>query len=409
MDTATAPSSVLRVRLTPALKRGLVSAPAPALLDRAGPAVCIGASIGLDGLAEPVRPDACSLFGPRGACLIAPGGPLWVSDTGHHRLLGWAHAPHGDDSPADWVIGQLDFLHEGRNAKGVPGPSTLNVPTGITACGEGLAVADAWNHRVLLWHRLPRAHNVPADLVLGQADFSLCEANRGASVPSSQSLFWPYGVFWDGHRLWVADSGNRRVLCWNGLPGVNGQSADRVLGQDSFDCRNENAGGAPSAFSMRWPHDLALWRGRLCVADAGNNRIMVWDQAPTHNGAACDHVLGQNDALLVDNNQSLYWPTAASLNMPYGMAASGDWLLVADSANSRLIGWHIDDCATGASARVLTGQTEFAAKGDNRWQMPVRDSLCWPYGIRACGDTVVVSDSGNSRVVLWKLAPECCP
>ncbi|MEO6624674.1 MAG: hypothetical protein ABIN37_07575 [Burkholderiaceae bacterium] len=111
----------------------------------------------------------------------------------------------------------------------------------------------------------------------------------------------------------------------------------------------------------------------------------------------------------VDNNQSLYWPTSASLNRPYGIASTGDWLLVCDTASSRLIGWHDDDCATGAAARALTGQADFAAKGDNRWQMPVRDSLCWPYGIRVCGDTVVVSDSGNSRVVLWKLAPGCLP
>ena len=409
MNTATALPSSLRVSLTPALKRAAIPGTPQPLLDGAGPTVCIGGSLGLDGLAEPVTPTATSLFGPRGACLLGADGPLWVCDTGHHRLLGWARVPRSDDTPADWVIGQADFLHEGRNAKGNPGPATLNVPTGITACGAGLAVADAWNHRVLIWHQLPGDHNVPADLVLGQADFQGGEVNRGADAPSGQSLFWPYGVFWDGARLWVADSGNRRVLMWNGLPGANGQPADLVLGQRDFNCRNENAGAEPSAFSMRWPHDVSLWRGRLCVADAGNNRIMVWQDTPTENAASCQHMLGQNNALLVDNNQSLYWPTSASLNMPYGITCVGDWLLTADTANSRLLGWQIDDCATGAAARVLTGQTDFAAKGDNRWKMPVRDSLCWPYGIRACGEQVVVSDSGNSRVVLWKLALESRP
>ncbi len=400
------PTTAVRVRLTPALKRAPEVGTPPFLCDAAGPAVCLGVSKALDGLAVPVTPDATSLFGPRGACLIAQDGPLWVSDTGHHRILGWAKPPQSDNTPADWVIGQPDFLHEGRNAKGSPGPATLNVPTGIAACGEGLAVADAWNHRILIWHKLPQNHNVPADLVLGQGDFSGMQANRGADAPGVDSLFWCYGIHWDGARLWVADSGNRRVLMWNGLPTANGQRADLVLGQRDFTCRDENAGAEPSDFSMRWPHDITCWRGRLCVADAGNNRIMVWDQPPTQNGAPCNHILGQNDALLVDNNQSLYWPTQASLNMPYGITASGDWLLVTDTANSRLIGWHVDDCATGALARVLTAQPDFHAKGDNRWQMPVRDSLCWPYGIRACCDTLVVSDSGNSRVVLWKLAPE---
>lgn len=413
MDSATAP---LRVRLTPALKRAPQAGTPPALLAIGGPRVSLGAThSGADGLAVPVEPSALSLFGPRGACLAGRQGPLWVSDTGHHRLLGWARAPVRDGTPADWVIGQPDFLHEGRNAKGEVGAATLNVPTGISACAGhdatgrvGLAVADAWNHRVLIWLGLPERNNTPADLVLGHIDFSGMQANRGADAPTAQSLFWPYGVYWDGERLWVADSGNRRVLMWQGLPTRNGQPADRVLGQASFECRDENAGAEPCGMSMRWPHSVALWRGRLCVADAGNNRIMVWDSVPQRNGAACDHVLGQNDAVRVDNNQSLYWPTAAALNMPYGIAAVGDWLIAADTANSRLIGWHADDCASGAPARALAAQPDFHAKGDNRWQTPVRDSLCWPYGVSAGdGEQLVVSDSGNNRVLLWKLAPAC--
>ena len=108
----------------------------------------------------------------------------------------------------------------------------------------------------------------------------------------------------------------------------------------------------------------------------------------------------------VDHNQSLYWPGAATLNMPYGISAAGDWLLAADTANSRLLGWHADDCATGAAARALTGQLDFMAKGDNRWQMPARDSLCWPYGITHCDGLAVVADSGNNRVLLWRLAED---
>ena len=368
MDATTTSPGPVRVRLNPALKRPPGAGVPLSLLDPAGPLACLGMSQGMDGLAVPVTPNATTLFGPRSACLAKIDGPLWVSDTGHHRLLGWDSAPTRDGVPADWVIGQPDFFHEGRNAKRKPDASSFNVPTGITGCGDGLAVADAWNHRVLIWHSLPTRHNAGADLVLGQVDFSSSEVNRGADVPSSQSLFWPYGIHWDGMRLWVADSGNRRVLMWNGLPTRSGQAADLVLGQRDFTCRNENAGSEPADFSMRWPHDVTLWRGRLCVADAGNNRIMVWDQSPSANGAPCDHFLGQNSSVLVDNNQSLYWPTAATLNMPYGITSVGDWLVVADTANSRLLGWHHDDCVTGVAARVLTGQVDFSAKGDNRWQ-----------------------------------------
>jgi hypothetical protein len=425
--------AALRVRLTPALKRE----PAPAalaVLHIEGPRRVFGDARSAENLAIPVRPDASTLFGPRGACLLRARGPLWVSDTGHHRLLGWAEPPAADDSPADWVIGQPNFTREGRNAKGPPGPATLNVPTGICALGEtaadgaaardrtaardgavsrvagcGMAVADAWNHRVLLWRRSPTADNTPADLVLGQSDFTSIEANRGAAGASAQSLFWPYGVHWDGTGLWVADSGNRRVLHWRGLPERNGQPADLVLGQSRFDCRDENGGGDPSARSMRWPHAITTWGGNLCVTDAGNNRILVWRGVPGDSNAPAEWVLGQNDFRSVDHNQSLYWPGPATLHMPYGVAAAGPWCLAADTANSRLIAWHLEDCRTGAAARALTGQAEFNDKGDNGWRLPTRQSLSWPYGLSVTGSLCVIADSGNNRVLLWPLAPELVP
>jgi hypothetical protein len=61
--------------------------------------------------------------------------------------------------------------------------------------------------------------------------------------------------------------------------------------------------------------------------------------------------------------------------------------------------------AMGAHADRLTGQPDFAAKGDNRWGVAMRDSLCWPYGLSALGSTVAVADSGNNRVLIWDAAP----
>lgn len=398
-------ATALRVNLTPALKH----APIPSgqvVLDRAGPFACLGGSTGADGLAMPVVPSAASLFGPRGVSLMRPAGPLWVSDTGHHRLLGWSGLADADNTPADWVIGQSDFSREGRNAKGEPGPASLNVPAGVCPLGDGMAVADAWNHRVLIWHVRPERSNAAADVVLGQADFDAAQPNADRGAASAGSLYWPYGVHWDGGRLWVADTGNRRVLMWQGVPTANGCPADLVLGQCDFATRDENGGGEPSLSSMRWPHDVTVWAGRLCVTDAGNNRIMVWDRLPTRNGQAGDWLLGQTDPTQVDHNQSLYWPNSATLHMPYGIATAGDWLVVADTANSRLLGWHRDGGVCQANACALTGQIDFHAKGDNRWGLPGRDSLCWPYGVALCGDVAVVADSGNNRVLLWHLAPE---
>ncbi len=384
--------------------RGLLPpAPSRAMLDPRGPAAIAGHMASAGDLAQPIAPGPGSLFGPRGAALASEDGPLIAADTGHHRLLIWNAAPRADGQPADIVIGQPDFESEGRNAKrGVSG-WTLNVPTGVAAENGVLAVADAWNHRVLIWTSMPARNNQPADIVLGQADFESGEANRGSEA-GADTLNWCYGVALIGGRLFVADTGNRRVLIWDRLPTANGQPADRVLGQKSFICRDENAGASPGALGMRWPHGVARIGSSVLVSDAGNNRIMVWNGLPDSPGAPCDFILGQKDAASTEHNRGRYLPDARALNMPYSITTAGDWLIAADTANSRLVGWSAADLEADASAIGLAAQPDFEAKGDNRWLPPVRDSLCWPYGLTACGGTAVIADSGNNRVLLWRLA-----
>lgn len=370
------------------------------------PMVVLGESRNSNGFPLPIQPSVSTLFGPRGACVISEGGPLWVADTGHHRLLGWKDIPSEDNTPADWLMGQPDFSREGRNAKGSPNAGTFNVPTGVARYGKGLVVADAWNHRLLIWFHVPDGSHLAPDRVLGQADFFSTSSNQGEIAPAASSLYWPYGVHAEGDSLFIADTGNRRVLIWHVPPRQNGQPADVVLGQTQFDCRDENAGSEPNAMSMRWPHAITIWNGNLCVADAGNNRIMIWDGIPFENGTPCRWLLGQPASDLVDHNQSSYWPRADTLNMPYGVTASGPWLIAADTANSRLLGWHYSHLETGAKAEALVGQPTFERKGDNQWRFPVRESLCWPYHVQICGKWAIVADSGNNRVQLWTLNDE---
>ena len=377
-----------------------------ALLELGGARVLLGQKSPSDGLADPIRPAADSLFGPRGATLAGPGGPLFVCDTGHHRLLIWTQCPARDGAPADLVIGQPDFMSEGRNAKAIANAHSLNVPTGVAASEGVLAVADAWNHRVLIWNTYPTRSNQPADVVLGQSNFSEVLANRGTLEAKADTLNWCYGVAIDSGALYVADTGNRRVLKWNSIPRSNGAPADLVLGETDFVTRDENAGRAPDAVGMRWPHGIAVHADRLFVADAGNNRVMVWDHLPVRNGEPCSFVLGQSDCSGVDHNQVAYYPTSAALNMPYGLAVIGDDLITADTANSRLVGYDVAQLKMNLPARRLAGQRTFQDKAENgSWGVARRNSLCWPYGVSASQNTLVVADSGNNRVLLWEAAP----
>jgi hypothetical protein len=378
-----------------------VDVAATPLLDPGGARVVLGSRCEDGVLVSPIAPTAHTLFAPRGACLDGADGPLIVCDTGHHRLLCWNDAPICDHVPADLVIGQPGFTGERRNAGGTVGATTLNVPTGVAAKGGMLAVADAWNHRVLLWHDLPRRSNQPADVVVGQPDFASASANHGERTPTAATLNWCYGVAIHDGRLFVADTGNRRVLVWDTIPQRSGAAADLVLGQAEFGTRDEEAGAGPGPVGMRWPHAIVLAGGMLFVADAGSSRVMGWRGLPSRSGAACDFVLGQIDASGADHNRSRRRPTAATLNMPYGVTSLGGLLVVADTANSRLLGFDLMQLSTGAPAIQLSGQRTFEDAGDNRWVAPSRDSLCWPYAVAAAGNRLAVADSGNNRVLLW--------
>jgi hypothetical protein len=370
------------------------------LLDPRGARVILGAPEKSVAPAAPIVPSARTMFGPRGAALAANGGPLVVSDTGHHRLMIWNTPPRSDLAPADLIVGQPNFRSEGRNGNAEAGAGTLNVPTGVAVENGVLAVADAWNHRVLLWRRIPDRSNQPADVVIGQPDFRSVHPNRGADTPRADTLNWCYGVALHAGRLYVADTGNRRVLVWNEIPERNGCAADLVLGQRDFITRDEAVGREPAA-GMRWPHAICFAGDEFFVADAGASRVMVWRELPNRNGEPCGFVLGQSDFFGRDHNASEYHPTAASLNMPYGLCTTAGQLIVADTANSRLVGFELETLSMGRSAAGLTGQHTFTHKGDNRWQAAARDSLCWPYGVCARGSSVVIADSGNNRVLLW--------
>src|SRR6202030_2688530 len=109
-------------------------------------------------------------------------------------------------------------------------------------------------HRVLIWHGIPKRSNQPADVVLGQATMMAGQANRGADLPAADTLNWCYGVAIVDGRLFVCDTGNRRLLVWDAIPTAHGAAADLVLGQRDFTTRDENAGVGGGPVGMRWPH-----------------------------------------------------------------------------------------------------------------------------------------------------------
>ena len=75
---------------------------------------------------------------------------LYASDTGNSRVLGWRDATaFKNGAPADLVIGQPDFSSYWADNGGI-GANSLNSPTGVAVDSHGnLYVGDSGNFRVL--------------------------------------------------------------------------------------------------------------------------------------------------------------------------------------------------------------------------------------------------------------------
>jgi hypothetical protein len=356
------------------------------------------------GLSLPsASPTRSQMYAPRGVFLNEDW--LVVADSGNHRILLWRGLPTEDGQPADVVLCQPDFLTEGPRANGRGPGNGLHLPTGVAVHDGRLIVADPWHHRILVWEEVPTASDTPPDYALGQLSLESIEPNQGGEA-RADTLYWPYSFGFAGEWFYIADTGNRRVLGWKGFPFPQ-QLPHVILGQLDGHSRDENRGGPVSGRSFRWPHAIAGNRNTLYVADAGNHRVLGWDGLPQSDRNA-DLVLGQKSFTTATE-----WPYTAqgpvAMRFPYGLVLQDELLVVADTANNRVLFWHdAPRSGAGTPADGVIGQVDFQGNGENRWKAVLPETLCWPYGISLFQRSLVVADSGNNRVMVWEIEETPC-
>ena len=133
--------------------------------------------------------------------------PIYVADTGNNRVLGWKDATSfANGQKADIVIGQNDFFttwQQGPNlaarapGQGTPLQSGLNSPTGLAAIHGDLYVADSGNNRVLRYPQPFASTGRIPDLVIGQASLGGSTANYTGAISAQ-------GVSLSGFRANIA-------------------------------------------------------------------------------------------------------------------------------------------------------------------------------------------------------------
>ena len=344
-------------------------------------------------------PESTPFLAPRGVFLL--GNQLFVSDTGRNRVFIWHDFPETTFQEPDVVLGQDDADGTGRNAGGLVSANSLQYPSGIWSDGQRLIVADAWNHRVLIWHKMPTAHGQAADVVIGQTDFDSNQPNAqgvGAN-PTERTLFWPYGVFSDGEKLWIADTGNRRILYFDHLPFENFAPASGVIGKPDFftrDYENQNP---------IWPYSVKIGPdGSMAVTDTQYYRVLIWHDWRRAFQQRADVIIGQSDLDSSGQNQYGLYPGANTLSWCYDSCFAEQALLVADTGNSRILRFDSIPEASNPSANGLIGKPNFSTGSENAETVfGTEKSLYWPFSICANGGRLAVADTGNHRVLLYPL------
>ncbi len=340
------------------------------------------------------------LLAPRGLCYHND--MLVVSDTAQNRVFIWLHLLGNEYQQADVVLGQINSGDTERNSGGPVNDCTLLYPSGVWTNGHLLMVADAWNHRVLIWNTMPAHNGQKADVVIGQPDFYHNQPNVAgiAKPPSAKSLYWPYGLCSDGVRLWIADTGNRRVLYYETIPVTNYQPADNVIGQLNFEERDYDNANAIWPYSVKISTD-----GRLAIADTQYYRALLWHQWKQAFRATADVIIGQPDATSNGQNQYRLTPKANTLNWCYDCCFAGQHFVVADSGNSRILMWDEVPVINNTPATHLIGQPHFSVNGESSLstKTTLHNEMYWPFGLSANQNKLAVADTGNHRIIIYNL------
>jgi uncharacterized protein (TIGR03437 family) len=316
-------------------------------------------------------------------------------------------------------------------------------PQAIFFVGSDPYVIDTGNARILgynpfaQWPAESAAFSPPAQTVIGQLGFASASSNQGLAQPNATTFAGPQpnpfvggpvsAAFDDAGNLYVADSGNNRVLAFPEQQTGTFTTATRVLGQSDFpynslnwiDGREVGFSGNTGSCSLNGSLPFLLGGSavidrsstppHLYIADPLNNRILGYrDYARVTADVTADLVIGQPDLVTALVNYPSNNPTqtnAQGLWSPEGVAvdANGN-LYVADACNARVVRFPAPFTQTATTglpqANLVLGQTSLTGQ-------PIKDvsgqTMSSAYGLAftAAGD-LVASDPFANRVLYFK-------
>src|ERR1700722_6592205 len=331
------------------------------------------------------------------------GTTLFILDGNNNRVLAYSPLPTSPNASALFALGQTDLV---SNSNGSATSLTMSIPGGIyldtASAVTTLYVADSNNGRVFIYHN-PASMDQGADFEVGQANMT----DSGVAGTSQSSLTdGVAGVFADASHLYVADTSESRVLVYNLPIAANGQTATVVLGQSTF----TSLASGTAATNLNQPRGVFADASHVYVADTGNNRVLIYN-LPIGTGQAAAVGVGQNGFGTgnVSANQGQGGTVAAnSVSAPKYVTVdpATNSLVVSDSGNNRVLIYAGIPTANNASATVALGQAALAGAGggaSNEGQgfTPGSNTLSSPLGLWVNNGELWVADNNNSRVLAF--------
>ena len=304
----------------------------------------------------------------------------------------------------------------------------MRTPTAVASDGRVLAVADSDNNRVLIWNSIPSANGTPADVVVGQPNFT--SSSIPGNIPTAKSMRGPSGLWIQNGKLYVADTQNHRILIFNSIPTANGAAADLVLGQPNLttfvepDLTKANTGATAS--NMESPVSVTSDGIHLFVSDLGHNRVMIWNTIPNANNVPADVIVGQPDVnSSLSNNTALCPPTgsgtvsttvSSSTDPTTGVNVttstvtwlSGDQFLTQQAGDLITINGAVYQISSVSSATslVLTGNAGTNSSVPYQsFPAQCNSTMDFPRYALSDGTRLYIADGGNDRVLIYNHIP----
>jgi len=339
-------------------------------------------------------------------------GLLWISDTGHHRVLGVGI----DTGRVQHVVGSgIPGFADGAAAD-----AALCGPTGLAVQGGQLWIADTGNHVLRTYD--PGTGIVHTAMGTGRRERDTlggyCGRDQGLHSPGAMAVWEDPArgpallvAMRGGHQLWVVD--------------VDTMVATAVVGtgaMGSLDDRDDHASLAePAGLVAHGYH--ALWvdgaTGRVRAYDGGARETrLVLNAAAVFGIEELSDVAwdGGDSAWVSDAGRDQVWAVHVAagtaeavkdlaLRGPEGLAVHGDRGWIVDTGSHRVLAW---DLVAGTAAlwsliglpppHASTGESTVAAEWIEGGEVLLRVHLALPMGARVESDAGVdvrVVDGGD--------------